>query len=58
MFPLIVCWKPERDCLTARRHTTSYFLFFRLTCPSARGCTKRPGEPVGEDEAVWRNVVQ
>jgi hypothetical protein len=25
---------------------------------STRGCTKRPGELVGEDEAAWRNVVQ
>src|SRR5260370_28435352 len=24
----------------------------------ARGCTKRPGERVGEQEAAWRNVVQ
>ncbi|GAC1310425.1 MAG: hypothetical protein NVSMB27_47370 [Ktedonobacteraceae bacterium] len=22
-----------------------------------RGCTRRPEEPVGEDEAAWRNVV-
>ena len=25
---------------------------------ASRGCTKRPGESVGEDEAAWRNVVQ
>jgi hypothetical protein len=23
-----------------------------------RGCTRRPGEPTGEDELAWENVIQ
>ena len=38
-----------------KREVYEEFLSFRN---EARGCTRRPGEPVGREEAGWRKVIQ